>query len=179
MFDNDLITAIRTAMIAGEANAGIPNTPIKQAFQPVQQGANNAPTAYLHIVGHQRVGSVQRSDEWSLLLGRMVHTETQQYATTIQFSILAAQNPTTPNAKTAGDIANLMAYILQNEKTIETLRENDIGIQRILDVRNPPFTDDRGQNEFSPNFDSIFTHKQVIVSETPILETTEFQVISV
>lgn len=179
MFDNDLIIAVRNAMIAGEASAGIPSTPIKQAFQPVQQGANTVPTAYLHIVGHQRIGSVQRSDEWSVLLGRIVHTETQQYATTIQFSILAAQNPATPAAKTAGDIANLMAYILQNEKTIEALRENGIGIQRILDVRTPTFTDDRGQNEYSPNFDSIFTHKQVIVSETPVLEATEFQVLSV
>lgn len=179
MLDNLLIQNIRTAMIAGEAAAGIAGLPVKQSFQPVQQGANSVATAYFYIIGHRRIGSPQRSDEWSVSQGKMVHTETQQYETTIQITVLAPQDPANTTAKTAGDIANLMAYILQNEVTIQSLRENDIGILRIGDVRNPPFSNDKEQNEFNPNFDSIFTHKQVIISEAPVLTATEFQVISV
>lgn len=179
MDDNALIREVRAAIIAGEASAGIPGLPIKQAFQPTQQGPNTAPTCYLHKVDNDRVGSPHAGYEWNELQQKMVYTFTQQLATTLQFSALSTQDPANLNQKTASDILNLIAFILQNQTTIELLQEKGIGIQRIMKVRNPPFTDDRARYEYGPNLDSIFTHKQVIITETPIITTTEFQVFSV
>lgn len=179
MLDNELIIKVRTAILAGEAAAGITGTPIKQAFQPTNQGVNTVPTAYFHVVSHQRVGYVHRSDVWNELTSKMIHTETQQYATTMQISALSTQNPALTNQKTAADILNLIAYILQSSVTIQALQNDGIGIQRIMDVRNPPFIDDRGRYEYAPNFDFVLTHKQVIITETPVLESTEFQILRV
>jgi hypothetical protein len=176
VLDNELITKVRTAILAGETAAGIIGTPIKQAFQPTNQGVNTKPTAYFHIVSHQRVGYVHRSDVWDEEDDVMVHTETQQYATTMQISALSTQNPALTTQKTAADILNLIAYILQSSVTIQALQTDGIGIQRIMDIRNPPIIDDRDRFEYSPNFDFILTHKQVIITTTPVLTTTEFQI---
>jgi hypothetical protein len=102
----------------------------------------------------------------------MVHTEEQQYETTFQLSALATQNPATPTQYTASDICNLCAAILQSSVAIQTFEANQVGIERVTDVRNPYFDDDRQQNEASPSFDYCLTHKQIIVSTTPVIQST-------
>lgn len=179
MLDNQLIALTISTIIAGESVANIPGLPIKQAFQPTLQGVNNQPTAYMYKVGDRRVGSPQRSDLWDNDIPAMVHTELQQYATTFQISALATQDPKNTNAYTASDILNLIAYILQSSVAIATFEANGVGIQRIMDVRNPYFLDDRQQNEASPSLDFILTHKQIITSTTPIITETEFQILTV
>jgi hypothetical protein len=106
----------------------------------------------------------------------MVHTEEQQYETTFQLSALATQNPATPTQYTASDICNLCAAILQSSVAIQTFEANGVGIERVTDVRNPYFDDDRQQNSASPSFDYCLTHKQTIKSTTPIISTTVIQI---
>lgn len=179
MLDNQLITLTIQAIIAGESAAGIPGTPIKQAFQPTAQGANTQPTAYMFKVGDRRIGSPLRTNIWDESRSAMVHTEEQQYETTFQISSLVKQNPATPTQMTASDVVNLIAYILQSEATITFLLANNIGILRIMDVRNPYFKDDFQRNEASPSFDFILTHKQIISTLTPGTKTTVLQVFTV
>ncbi len=176
MFDNQLIALIISTLIAGEAVADIPNTPILQAFQPTQQGVNVDPTLYLFKVGDRRFGWVERKDVWDEGAMVMRHQETQQYETTFQISALATQNPKTPNAYTASDILNLAAYILQSADAIATLEAQGVGILRVTDVRNPYFSNDKQRNQASPSFDFTLTHKQVILSLVPIVTTTEFNI---
>lgn len=176
MLDNQLIALIESTLIAGEAVAGIPNMPILQAFQPTQQGVNVDPALYLFKVGDRRYGWVERKDVWDEDAEVMRHQETQQYETTFQISALATQNPKTPNAYTASDILNLVAYILQSADAIATLEAQGIGILRVTDVRNPYFSNDKQRNQASPSFDFTLTHKQVILSLVPIINSTEFNI---
>lgn len=179
MLDNTLIALILQTIMAQEAATGIPGTPIKQAFQPTQQGINTQPTAYLYKIGDERVGYVRRADQWNTACNSMIHTELQQYETTFQFSALATQDPKTPTQYTASDILNLIAYILQSSTTIATLEAQGVGVKHISQVRNPYFTDDLQRNEASPSLDVTFSHKQIITTTTPIIQTTEFQIIPV
>jgi len=174
MLDNALITLIIQALTAGETAAGIPGTPIAQAFQPTQQGVNTEPTAYIHKLFDHRYGFLQRTDVWTN--PNMVHTENQKYETTFQLSALATQNPASPTQYTASDICNLCAAILQSDQARVTFGAQGVGIERVTDVRNPYFDDDRGQFEASPSFDFVLTHNQIITTEIPILQPTEVNI---
>lgn len=179
MFDNQLIALTISTIIAQESIAGISGTPIKQAFQPTQQGVNTQPTAYMYKIGDRRRGYPFRSDEWDVDNEVMIHTEKQAYETTFQISALSTQNPSTPNQYTASDILNLIAYILQSQATVTALEAQEVGILHVGDVRNPYFLDDRQRFEASPSFDFTLTHYQTIISTVPILVTEEFQILSV
>ncbi|HZZ80033.1 MAG TPA: hypothetical protein VFE62_16085 [Gemmataceae bacterium] len=176
MLDNPLLALIIQVLIAGEAAAGIPNTPIAQSFQPTQQGANSGPTIYLQKLFDQRYGSTERTDVWDEPNSQIVHTEIQQYETTFQLSAEAQQNPATPTQMTASDILNFAASILSSDPAIQTFEAQGIGIYRITQVRNPAFRDDYEQYEFNPNFDFVLTHKQIITTSTPVAQTIELQV---
>lgn len=179
MLDNELIALIRGILIAQEAAAGIPGTPIKQAFQPTQQGANKEPSAYFHIVGHRRIGSPYRADVWDTEDEVERHTELQAYETDFQISALSTQDPANTSQYTAGDILNLISYILQSSATITALRAQEVGILRVRDVRNPKFIDDRERFEAHPNLDFTLTHKQIVTTEIPVLQSTEFVIYEV
>lgn len=110
--------------------------------------------------------------------GTWVYTETQQYLSTFQCSALATQNPSV-DSLTASDIANLAAYVLQSQPAIDALEAVGVGILNIRDVRNPYFSDDRQRYEASPSFDFTLSHKQTIITTTPFVSETDFQIYSV
>lgn len=179
MLDNQLIALIISTLTAGEAAAGITGTPIKQAFQPTQQGVNTGPTAYLYKIGDARIGSPARKDEYNSSTNRMVHTEMQQYESTFQISTLATQNPSTSEKYTASDILNLISYILQSSDTIAALEAQGVGILRVRMLTNPYFTDDRQRNEASPALEFVLTHKQTITTNVPAVRTVEARILTV
>lgn len=179
MLDNELIKIIIATIIAGEEIAGIANTPIKQAFQPTQQGVNKVATAYLHKVSDRRYGFPRIIDVWDSGAGKMVEQTTQQYETTFQISALSIQNPANTTQYTASDILNLIAFILQSRPTVELFQSQGIGIERITDIRNPYFKDDKDRFEASPSMDFVITHKQIILATAPVSDTTEIRVKSV
>jgi hypothetical protein len=179
MLDNQLIALIISTIIAGEANAGIPGVPIKQAFQPTNQGINIKPTAYLDKIGDRRIGFPYRYDAYDSMTGAMAHEELQQYETTFQIGCLSTQDPANTTQYTASDIVNLIAHIMQSDTTITTLIDQGIGILRVEDVRNPYFIDDRNRYEAHPSFDFVLTHKQIILSTTPIIDTAFYNIIPI
>lgn len=109
----------------------------------------------------------------------MVHIETTQFETTFQFSALATQNPANTNQLTAADILNYARYVLQSQTAIATLESQGVGVFNVRQARNTPFTDDRDVSEYSPSFDVTFTHKQIIITGTPSLESEEIQILFV
>jgi hypothetical protein len=179
VLDNQLIAIIISTIIAGEATAGISNTPIKQAFQPTNQGVNVKPTAYIFKVGDRRVGFPYRNDTYDSIAGAFDHEELQQYETTFQISALSTQNPANTTQYTASDILNLIAYILQSDMTINSLIAQGIGILRIESIRNPYFFDDRERNEALPSLDFTLTHKQIITSSVPVVITADYNIIPI
>ena len=185
MLDNQLFTILIAAIESLEPQAGIPNVasaagvPVYQSYQPTQQGTPTGPCAFLNIIDHKRYGWVGRTDVWDAGQQKEIHTETQQYMTTFQMSALSTQDPSDTAQYTAGDIINLMSYIMNSSSMIEILRSNDIGVLRVDSARNPYFVDDRGRFEASPSFDFIITHKQIVQNEIAVLQSTEFEIIPV
>lgn len=109
----------------------------------------------------------------------MIHKEVSQYETTFQLSALSTQSPDTPDQKTASDLLNYARYVLQSQMSIATFEAQGVGILKIAPVSNTPFMDDRDQFEYSPSFDFVMTHKQTIVTTTPVLESEEIQILRV
>lgn len=176
MLDNQLISLVIATIIAGEVNAGIPNTPIAQSFQPRTQGVNSTPTGYMFKVGDRRYGFPERTDVYDSITGADIHTELQVYETTFQMGVLSIQDPTNTAQYTASDIVNLIAHIMQSDATVTALMASNVGILRISDVRNPYFTDDYNRYEAHPSFDFTLTHNQIITSTTPIINTAIYNI---
>lgn len=179
MLDNQLIALIIRVLVAGEAAAGIAGTPIAQSFQPTMQGTNTQATLFLYKIGDHPYGFTGRFDAWSEDETEMVHTEIQDYETTFQLSGLAPQSPSTTTQYTASDLVNLAASILRSSVALQSFQAAGVGIEKPKDPRNPYFMDDRDQFEASPSFDFVITHKQTIVTTTPIAQAVELQVVEV
>lgn len=179
MLDNELIALLRTLIIQQFAAYGLPQINVKQKYQPESQGTPVPATAFLFKIGDRRIGSPERKDEWDQLNQVMIHTEKEQYETTFQAAALSIQNPADVVSLTASDILNKISAILQGDAALELFKLNKIGILRITDIRNVPFRDDRDRYEFEPTFDFTVTHEQVTIIQAPVLETQEFNIISV
>lgn len=170
MLDNQIFINIIAALKAGLLAQSITDVVIKQNFQPVQQGANIGPTLYIHKLGDHRYGWLERTDVWDQDLATIVHTERQLYESMFQITALSIQNPALITQKTASDLANIAAGIMQSDVTRQTLTNQGLNIYRITDIRNPYFVDDKDRFEASPSFDFTLQHEQVIISTTPAVD---------
>jgi len=178
VLDNLLIKEVIAGLKAGLTASGLSTVAVKQSYQPTNQGANSGPSIYLYKIGDKRYGFLKRKSEWiqTPSPGFMQHTESQWYETTFQISALSIQNPADITQKTASDICNIAAAILQGDSCREFLQSKGIGMLRVTEVRNPYFVDDKDRFEASPSFDFTLTHEQVIISTDPVVETYEFNV---
>lgn len=167
------VTAVSTGTIGlGDVVAG---DSIPVAVTIASFGSGSGGTGTYTISEYLTVGS----ETMTASAPTMVHTETQQYESTFQISVLATQNPATPSQYTASDICNLCASILQSSTAIETFEAQGVGIERVTEVRNPYFLDDREQFEASPSFDFTLTHRQIVVSTIPIAQSIDLEMYTV
>jgi len=178
MQDNDLIRLFLPLIQAG-LSTDFPSVVIKQANQPTMQGINTAPTVYFYKIGDRRYGFRQITDVWDTVGSKEIHTETQQYETTFQISSLVLQDVNNTSTFTASDLVNQVAYIMQSDSTIFSLRNSNVGLLRVTEVTNPYFQDDRDQFEASPSFTFTLTHLQTIENEIDVIESVEEIVISI
>lgn len=176
MNDNALIKVLREVLLTGLAANGQGSVPVKQAFQPTQQGANTDATVYFFKLEDQRYGFGSRLYQQGDL------SEKQLYITTFQIEAWVRQIPQAVvdySQLTASDLVNLCARILASQAAINTFSTNKIGVLRSTEVRNPYFKDDRGQNEASPSFDIQLTHGDTSTSTVPATSETEFKIYEV
>lgn len=177
MTENELFRAIFEILNKGMASRGLSDVVAKRNYQSRQEGRAKGRALYVYKIGPSRNhGSPQRKDEWDKDNERMVHTERQKKETTFQVTAQADPAPEDIKALTAGDIADIAAAVMQSDATIAFFRAKNVGIFRITEVRNPQFTNDKDQFEASPSFDFTLTHDMVHISETPAIETYEFNV---
>ena len=182
--EKQLFKLVGDILVAGFATPQSPQTSpavqVTQAAQPTQQGIPTTATIFMTKLPDYRYGSRGMKDEWipDTVEGGGVqrHTETQIYESTFQLNALAPQDPRITDQATAADIVNFAAYIMQSDATIRTLRENGVGIERVTQVRNTPFQDDRDQWEYSSSFDFVLTHKQIVTTEIDVLQSTELAI---
>lgn len=174
MKDNDLFTNIKAVIDAGLAANSVAGVQVIQNYQPTQEGVPDGPIVTMNKEpGDERYGSPQHVDKWDPTAndgdGAMVHTETQILLSTFQVNALLPQAPNPSLNMTASDMLNLVAAILNSDAAIVTFQGLGLGVLRVTKVRNVPFVDDKGRNEFSPSFDFTLSHSQVIISTSPVV----------
>lgn len=173
MNDNALNVIIRAELIAGLARLGV-TADVIAAYQPTSQGRESDATVYFFQVGDNRYGWQYRTQVYDQEAGEIVRTEKQIIETTYQLMALAPQDPSNLSLPTPKDIVRACAMICNSQAFIVALRAHDIGMQRVTQIRNPYFVNDREQFEASPSFDFTVTHNQVIIDTTPAVSYAEF-----
>lgn len=116
----------------------------------------------------RRYGFLERLDAWDGNAATMTHTETQIWTVIFQIDSLWKQNPLDPEfatTPTAGDLAQQATAIMQSDATRATLLAAGVGIDRITDVRQPPFKDDSDVFEYGPSFDFCLNFAQTTTSQ--------------
>lgn len=159
MRDNEIIAVIRSTILTGFSDRNLFNVEVQQADQPILEGANSPPTIYLTKISGHRYGFLKRSSRWDAELDKEIHEETQYWEDRYQFNALVSQPAYSIIGYTASDVLNIVSDVLQSDKGRAQLWESEIGIQRITDVRNPYFKNDKDQSQASPSFDAIFSYK--------------------
>lgn len=173
MRDTPLFTALRTVLLTGFVGGDLANTKVLQLQQPTQIGAKTGPAIYFQKLYDVELGSPQRKSVWDVGAGDFADQMIQKVATTFQVSAIYKQTPDGLGA-TASDVANEAKAILQTDAAIAAFLFVGVGVERIAQVRNPPFLDGQGQFEFMPNFDFVLTHDQVTLSRTQRVTGVEF-----
>lgn len=176
MQDSVLLRIIMSIIQQGLIDDGFNGVVLQQSYQPTMQGVTSPPTVYFFKVGDKRYGFPYRKDTWDTFNDIMVHTEIEDYETTFQVGARVYKDPRLPDQYTASDLVNEVSAILQSDSTVNTLEQNNIGILRIIDIRNPYFVDDRDQFETFPNFDFILTHQQIRTKQSPVISSYEYNI---
>jgi hypothetical protein len=177
MRDNLIFKNIIEILRAGMDAQDFEDVKIKQAFQPRNQGANTAPTLYIHKLGDHRYGFPKREDIWDQETSTMIHEEKQIYESMFQITGLSIQDPKKAATQpTASDIVNAASHAMQSDYAIKSLLAKELSIYRVTAIRNPYFVDDKERFEASPSFDFTLQHEQVIISTTPIISDYELNI---
>lgn len=173
MNDKALFTLLRSLLLAEFAEQDVPLPGgVLRANQVERQGTQTAACLYFYKINATRYGFPEVRDVYDAEVGDVVETATQNYRTTLQFEAWVPQaNEATE--RTPADYVELAADLLSLPASIETLQAAGVGLEKIADIRNPYFQDDRNQNSASPSFDVTFTHKRVVVKRRPAVQTIE------
>ena|ERR1700722_7123100 len=176
MLDNQLIKIFLPIIQNGLIDFGLTNVIVRQSNQPTQQGANSGQVVYFYKIGDYRYGFPGYHTYFDLNNLLMKQTYLQHYETTWQINAMAIQDPSNVDSLTASDLVNIVSEILQQDSTVIQFANNDIGILRITDVRNPYFVDDKDNFEASPSFDFTLSHKQIKETIIPIISETQAKI---
>lgn len=176
MTETALFTLLVSIISAGLTARGINGVTVAQKYQPTQQGVPSAKSVHLFRISDTPLGHTRRDSVWSIPDSTMTDTELQTMLVTFQVSALVTPNPADLNALTAADLVRVVRRIMQSSSTIATLRQNGAATFRVAAIRNPPFTDDRGRNEFSPNFDFVISYDEISTAEAAPVETVELNI---
>lgn len=172
MNDNQLSALVRQQLLL----AVPPGTEVIQGYQPTHQGRPGGMSLGFFHVDEQRHGSAIVTDEYEEGTGDFLHTERQWVITRMQCWALSPQDPKDTSRPTSKDLAQLAASWLVSDRVRVNLRAAGVGVQRVLQVRNPYFTNDRDENEASPSFDFLLSWQRSIVSRTPAAQSVEFKI---
>lgn len=173
MTDNQVSILIRTQLLAGLARRGHTTVRVLASNQPRHQGRVDGPVVYFFPVSDHRYGWQHRKQVYDALAGDITVTETQYMESMYQVMALYPQDPSNINLPTAKDLVNDAAMTVNSLTFLEAMRSGGVGVQRVSDIRNPYFTNDRGQFEASPSFDFTVSYKRVIVDAANAVDAAE------
>lgn len=168
MLDNALFFHVRKVLVDGLAARDV-DAAVKQNYQPTIQGVEDGPCLYYtKLPMDRRYGWPEVSDRWNIDQTEFIHTERQEYETTLQITAMLKELATDGvGALTASDLGNVAAAILQSDVARAYLAEQGLSVLRITQVQSGKIVDGEGEFETVPNFDLTVKHEQVSVTTTP------------
>lgn len=156
-----------------QAQPGLAAVALARKYQPRQHGANTGPIVYFFKIGDHNHGSPQREDLYNEAGVIFDQTQRQLVETTYQLAAWVPQNPADVAALTESDVLNIVSAIMQSDAILAVFRGAGVGIQRVTDIRNPYFVDERDRFEAEPSFDIVLTHYRNLSSTLPAVDTFE------
>ena len=173
MNDNDVIMVLIALLNSGYTGLGIPDVIVKQAYQPTMQGVPTNRAVFLSKVLAPRYGYPGTTNTFNVLDDDFDTVESIWRSPTFQITGLATQDPSDITSLTASDIVEKAADILQTRSARQTLLTSGIGIQRIQNIREIYFIDDRDRHEQIPSFDFTVSYRVTFQFKTPVVNTFE------
>ena len=98
-------------------------------------------------------------------------TDFQQKSKTIQASIVHDFDESDISARTPEDIADLLRDLLDSPDAIRNLRDKEVFLQEVGNVRPVFFTNDKDRNESSPNFDILVNYSSAITKAADYVDS--------
>ena len=155
------------------AQPGLANVGLTRKFQPRMQGANTAPTVYFYKLPDHNHGWPKREDKYNAGGGLFQQTQRQLVESVFQFSAWIPQNPADAAGLSESDVLSVVSAIMQSDAILDAFRAAGVGIQRVADIRNPYFVDERDRFEAEPSFDITLSHYRTLASTLPAVDTYE------
>lgn len=146
---------------------GLSDVALARKYQPRQHGAASGAIVYFFKVGDHNHGAPRRSET---LNGSAFDQALQQLVeSTYQFTAWVPQ----PAELTESDVLHAVSAIMQSDTMLAAFRAAGVGVQRVVDVRNPYFVDERDRFEAEPSLDIVLTHYRILPSALPAVDAFE------
>lgn len=188
MTDNEMMTAIileieNQLVLVGFGDAGI-DFEVGRNQQPTNQytgGDADDPVKtriFLYSVTKGSDGH-GRAYNQAPVGGDFTRTDFQQRSKSIQISVIHSFDYTDVNARTPEDVADLIHDLLDSPDAIKSLRDKDIFVQNVGDVRPIFFINDKDRNEQAPNFDLLVNYSTAITKGAGYVDAIDSRMVGV
>lgn len=169
MLDNQLIKLMGAGILQLFPKRGLDGYKLKRNYQPRQQGRPNDPTVYMLKTLDNRYGFRTASKKWDITAGAIVRTEKQIVQSTFTFACTVNIDPDDTAQLSHSDILKKVASLIASPDFIAYLLAGGAQVMRILDIKNVPYENDKGQFEDNPTFDVIITHTDTFIDGVPLV----------
>lgn len=163
----------------GVAPYSIGGVYVQQGYQQDRQGMPNGFIVALHSIDSRRYGFPEDEQYWDADLLEYRQRQTYWLERTYQVNAWRNYPDETDTGRTAFDILDAVASILQTAATLEIFAQNNIGVLRIQPLRVGYIVDDQDRYEQVPSFDFTLTYQQVILSDATAIDKIETQIYEV
>lgn len=176
MNESDLLVLIRGALIKLLVAQGQTDVQVVTEYQAQSQGRTNGPTVYFfQLPTTNRYGAQGFSTQYNPGTGITTRTESQWHR--VQYQMQGLND--TGVGLSANDLTVLAAMLVGSRGFLQELRKEQVGIERLTEIRTPYIKNDRDRFEMTPSFDFTLSTKRTIIQQSAAIDATEFNVIRV
>ena len=177
MNSNTIMSSLISVIDAQLALIGITDFDVSQNFQPSDQYTGGDKDSefktkiFLHSITNPVIG---RGRKYSTDSSQ--RADTQHLSKVIQVSVVHYFDYADVNAYTPEDMAATVRALLDSPDAIKALRDLEIYLQEVGEVR-PVFTvNDKDQNESVPNFDLVINYQSDIIKISGVVNDASGEV---
>jgi hypothetical protein len=166
--DDQVITILRSTLLQGFSDQNLSfEIDVEQAYQVIDDNADSQTTVYIHKLDGNNMGWPGTRQVFNEATDQYDTITTFQGQVTYQFSAFTLRDPLESNYMSANNILELTFRIMQTPSTVATLQLSNISMQRIMNISQAYFDDDRKLFEQSPTFQVVLSYEQTIGGTVP------------